>query len=58
MNNANSASPCQTDYMSALTERYAGAATLKRENLRLRSLLDESAMSNKGLARRVVDLES
>ena len=29
---------------------------LKEENLRLRSLLDEAAMSNKGLARRVVDL--
>jgi hypothetical protein len=29
---------------------------LKVENLRLRSLLDEAAMSNKGLARRVVDL--
>jgi hypothetical protein len=28
----------------------------KEENLRLRSLLDEAAMSNKGLARRVVDL--
>ena len=29
---------------------------LKEENLRLRSLLDEASMSNKGLARRVVDL--
>ena len=29
---------------------------LKEKNLRLRSLLDEAAMSNKGLARRVVDL--
>ena len=28
----------------------------KEENLRLRALLDEAAMSNKGLARRVVDL--
>ena len=28
----------------------------KEENLRLRSLLDEAGMSNKGLARRVVDL--
>jgi tetratricopeptide (TPR) repeat protein len=28
----------------------------KEQNLRLRSLLDEAAMSNKGLARRVVDL--
>jgi hypothetical protein len=28
----------------------------KEENQRLRSLLDEAAMSNKGLARRVVDL--
>ena len=32
------------------------ARGLKEENLRLRSLLDEAAMSNKGLARRVVDL--
>lgn len=29
---------------------------LKEENLRLRSLLDEASMSNKGLARRIVDL--
>ena len=29
---------------------------LKEENLRLRSLLDEAAMSNKGLARRIVDV--
>ena len=32
------------------------ARGLKEENLRLRTLLDEAAMSNKGLARRVVDL--
>ena len=32
------------------------ARGLKEENLRLRVLLDEAAMSNKGLARRVVDL--
>ena len=28
----------------------------KTENLRLRAMLDEAGMSNKGLARRVVDL--
>ncbi len=32
------------------------ARGLKEENLRLRSLPDEAAMSNKGLARRIVDL--
>jgi hypothetical protein len=32
------------------------ARGLREENLRLRILLDEAAMSNKGLARRVVDL--
>ena len=43
--------------VSALAE---GAGTCrdepKEQNLRLRSLLDEAGMSNKGLARRVVDL--
>jgi hypothetical protein len=32
------------------------ARGLEEENLRLRTLLDEAAMSNKGLARRIVDL--
>ena len=32
------------------------ARGLEEGNLRLRTLLDEAAMSNKGLARRIVDL--
>jgi hypothetical protein len=56
LDDANSAWHCQTDRDRNRQEARHVPRAPKEQNLRLRSLLDEAAMSNKGLARRVVDL--
>ena len=56
LDDVDSAWHCQTDRDPNRQEARHVPRAPKEQNLRLRSLLDEAAMSNKGLARRIVDV--